>query len=252
MVPLFLLHTVAMKIEVVLSPTLYAGRTLAGRHVTVAVDILRATTAICAAFAAGATEIVPLDSPGELPRFASHGYLLAAERNGCKLPGATCGNSPTEYLKMDLTGQRLAYSTTNGTVSILRAADSDALFIGAFANLSALAAHLAESYSDSDLVLLCSGWKGDPSLEDTLFAGALTDRLITLGAKPEPVNDSANMALDLFRTASPDIAAYCSKATHVHRLQKLNYEADIRYALTTDTCPIVPRFRDGAIFLMKQ
>ena len=37
-------------------------RGIKDHHTTVAVDVLRATTAICAAFAAGSDEIVPLDT----------------------------------------------------------------------------------------------------------------------------------------------------------------------------------------------
>ena len=99
-----------MKLEVVLSPALYDGRLLKEDHTTVAVDVLRATSAICAAFKSGASEIVPLDSLEKLRDYDSLGYTLAAERGGEKVNGAKCGNSPTEYLSMDLTGSRLAYS----------------------------------------------------------------------------------------------------------------------------------------------
>ena len=236
-----------MNIEVILSPRLYDGRQLKCQHVSVAVDILRATSAICAAFVAGVAEIVPLDSLEPLSLFRDRGYTLAAERNGEKVNGAACGNSPTEYLSMDLTGQRLAYSTTNGTVSILRAADSRLLLVGAFANLGALAETIAAAGEEQDVVVLCSGWKGDPSIEDTLFAGALIDRLLRLFPNLQLVNDAAMMALDLWRCASPDLYSYCLKATHVHRLQRLGCDADIRWALTTDTCRVVPRFMNGKL-----
>ena len=77
-------------------------------HTTVAVDVLRATTAICAAFQSGVKEVVPLDSLEPLSEFHKNGYLRAAERGGRKIGEAECGNSPTEYLTMDLRGQRIA------------------------------------------------------------------------------------------------------------------------------------------------
>ena len=236
-----------MRIEVVLSPVLYDGRVLQGGHTTVAVDVLRATSAICAAFSVGAAEIVPLDSLEKLKDYRDLGYTLAAERNGEKVQGATCGNSPTEYLTMNLTGCRLAYSTTNGTVSILRAVESARLYVGAFANLSALVERLASESGNDELVVLCSGWKGDPSLEDTLFAGALIDRLQCRGVEVGMVNDAAMMALDLWRMAKDDLYGFCGKATHVHRLMKLGYERDIRWAFEIDTCPVVPIFDDGRL-----
>ncbi len=236
-----------LRIEVVLSPALYEGRLLKVHHTTVAVDVLRATSAICAAFKAGASEIVPLDSLERLKYYRELGFTLAAERNGEKVQDARCGNSPTEYLTMNLDGCRLAYSTTNGTMSILRAVDSERLYVGAFANLSALAERIADERDGDDIVVLCSGWKGDPSLEDTLFAGALVERLQQSGRDVKPVNDAAMMALALWNEAKDDVYAYCSKATHVHRLQKLGYENDIRWAFEIDTCGIVPRYVDGRL-----
>ena len=97
------------QIELSLTPALYDWRTIKERHTTVAVDILRATTAICAAFFAGAKEIVPLDSLEPLEAYHAQGYLRAAERGGKKVDGAECGNSPTEYLTMDLHGHHPAH-----------------------------------------------------------------------------------------------------------------------------------------------
>lgn len=229
-----------MNIELVLSPALYEGRQLKEHHAVVAVDILRATTAICTAFQAGAYEVVPLTSLDALPYYAQQGYTLAAERNGLKVHGAKCGNSPTEYMSMDLRGQRVAYSTTNGTVSIVRSANSDFLTVGAFSNLSVLADFLAKSCPFDNLVLLCSGWNGDPCIEDTLFCGALIGRLQALGKELSFVNDASMVALDMWQCVSDRVAEYCSKATHVQRLLRLGYAKDIQFAFRIDTCPVLP------------
>lgn len=238
-----------MNIEVILSPLHYDNRSLKLRHATVAVDVLRATSAICAAFSAGASEIVPLDSLEPLPSFSDRGYIIAAERGGKKLEGATCGNSPTEYMTMNLTGSKLAYSTTNGTVSILRSSDAERSYVGAFANISALCEALL---GEENIVLLCSGWKGEPSMEDTVFAGALIDRLMGKKSGIVLVNDAAMMALDLWHQASQDPYAFCSRATHVHRLESFGGTAiaDIRWAFQTDTCPVVPVLSDGKLKLL--
>lgn len=232
-----------MRFELILSPQLYEGRQLRDDLTVVAVDVLRASSTICAAFCSGVRLIVPLDSLEPLQDFRRQGFVLAAERNGSKVEGATCGNSPTEYLALNLDGQRLAYSTTNGTVAILRARDADSLYVGCFANLNTLADRLLQKCNN--LVVLCSGWKGDPSIEDTLFGGALQAALRAKGADIEAVNDAAMMAEDLWHAAKGDLYAYCQKATHVHRLQRLDYDRDIRWCLTPDTCPVVPCYDKG-------
>lgn len=233
-----------MRIEVSLSPALYPYRTLTEHHTTVAIDVLRATTAICAAFQAGCIEVVPLDNLEALEVYRPLGYHLAAERNGEKVAGAEYGNSPTEYLRYNLAGQRIAYSTTNGTVSILRAADADLTLVGAFANIHALAARLQRDAQD--VVLLCSGWKNDFCLEDTLVAGALIE---ALGNAAQPHGDAAAMASSLWKATNGDPLSYCANASHVLRLQRLGAEVDIPFAFKQDTCPVVPVLKNGTLTL---
>lgn len=212
---------------------------------TVAVDVLRASSAICAAFMAGAEIVVPLGDLAEMERYGKIGYTLAAERNGEKVHGARCGNSPTEYLSMDLKGQRLAYSTTNGTVAIRTAAVADGsgeVMVGAFANVSALARRLQRAET---VVMLCSGWKGEPSLEDTLMGGALAERLEAEGVTVELVNDGAMMARALWERCEGDPWRLCAGATHVARLERLGCRADIDWAMGLDSCDVVPLLREG-------
>lgn len=236
-----------MKIELSLTPALYPYRTITENHITVAIDVLRATTAVCAAFQAGCSIVVPLDSLEQLPRYREMDYLLAAERNGSKVGDAEYGNSPTEYLRNDLSGKRLAYSTTNGTVTIVCAADAKLTLVGAFANLTALCQRLMEE--DKDTVLLCSGWKNDFCIEDTLVAGAIIEKLSTLHASITIHGDAAHMALALWQQAKDAPYAYCDGATHVHRLRGLGAEEDVRFAFKTDTCPVVPVLRNGRLTL---
>ena len=233
-----------MKIEVSLSPALYPFRTVKEHHVTVAIDVLRATTAVCAAFQAGCDTVVPLDTLDGIGRFRDRGFLIAAERGGKKLPGSDYGNSPTEYLRSDMHGIRLAYSTTNGTVSILRGADADITLVGCFANLSALAERLC--HEDKDTVLLCSGWQIDFCIEDTLVAGAIIEKLQGVG---EAHGDAANMALALWQVAKDDPFGYCQRCTHVHRLYGFGDAAtdDVAFAFRQDTCPIVPVLKNGEL-----
>ena len=233
-----------MKIEVSLTPALYPFRTLTSGHVTVAIDVLRATSAVCAAFQAGCDTVVPLDTLEGISRYRSHGYLIAAERGGKKVDGAEYGNSPTEYLSNDMHGVKLAYSTTNGTISILRGADADITLVGAFANLSALCEYL--KHENKDTVLLCSGWQNDFCIEDTIVAGAIIERLQGVG---EAHGDAANMAQALWQMAKDSPYDYCQCCTHVHRLESFGAHADIEFAFKQDTCPVVPILRNGELTL---
>jgi len=241
-----LAHPVS-RIELSLSPLLYDTRTIRSHHTTVVVDVLRATTALCAAFQAGVEEVVPLNDLESLEHYRQLGYLRAAERGGRKVDAAECGNSPTEYLKMDLHGQRLAYSTTNGTVTILRGGDADRTLVGSFANIGPLCECLLAD--PQDLVILCSGWKGEFSLEDTLFAGALCHRLLSAGTYATE-HDPVHAAIDLWHHCHGNPYAYClAKASHVRRLQSFGPAAasDILFSFQLDTCNVVPRLCDGVL-----
>ena len=231
-----------MKIEVSLTPALYPYRTIVRDHTTVAIDVLRATTAVCAAFQAGCSCVAPLDSLEPLARYRDQGFKIAAERGGRKLDGSEYGNSPTEYMSNDMRGIRLAYSTTNGTVCILRAADAKHTIVGSFANLSAVVRLLRNEQRDT--VLLCSGWQNDFCIEDTLVAGAIIEGL----AEDATLHgDAAHMALSLWREAKDDLYGYCRRCSHVHRLEGFGADADIRFAMMIDTCTVVPELKNGLL-----
>lgn len=239
----------ARTIEVILSPALFDYRLTQAPFNAVAVDVLRATTAMCAAFQAGAECIVPLEGLDEMEHYKSQGFAVAAERGGDKVAGATYGNSPTEYLKLGLQGQRLAYSTTNGTRCLLRASQgADHTFVGAFANIDALCERLLDE--QANLLILCSGWKQNPSVEDTLLAGCLAERL-TANGDYQTLDDSVWMAMNLWQQAQGDLYGYCEKISHVLRLHRLGCGDDIHFAFRMNTCPVVPVLRNGRLTLDK-
>ena len=231
-----------MRIEVSLSPALYPYRTIREHHATVAIDLLRATTAVCAAFQAGCSSVVPLDTLEGLLPYRELGFKLAAERGGKKVGDAEYGNSPTEYLRHDMSGIKLAYSTTNGTVTILCGADADITLVGSFSNLTALCERLQKE--NMDIVLLCSGWQQDFCIEDTLVAGAIIEEM-----KVSPYGDAATMAYAMWQLAKDDPYEYCQRCTHVHRLYGLGAAEDVRFAFRQDTCPVVPVLKNGILTL---
>lgn len=236
-----------MRIEVSLSPALYPYRTIREHHATVAIDLLRATTAVCAAFQAGCSSVVPLDTLEGLLPYRELGFKLAAERGGKKVGDAEYGNSPTEYLRHDMSGIKLAYSTTNGTVTILCGADADITLVGSFSNLTALCERLQKE--NMDIVLLCSGWQQDFCIEDTLVAGAIIEKLSTLNSQISIHGDAATMAYAMWQLAKDDPYEYCQRCTHVHRLYGLGAAKDVRFAFRQDTCPVVPVLKNGILTL---
>jgi 2-phosphosulfolactate phosphatase len=222
-------------IDVCLSPDLIHIYDFEGK-VAVVTDILRATSCMTTAFAHGVKEIVPVDSLEECLDYGAKGFLTAAERNGKKVDGFNFGNSPYSYMESSLKGKSVAVTTTNGTRAIKLAKDrADEVVIGSFLNLSAVADFVNQI--DKDVVVVCAGWKGRVNLEDSLFAGALVDKL---KGQYSLELDAAKMALSLYDAAKSDMMAFLDGCNHIERLQKLNIQKDINFCLNIDVYDAVP------------
>lgn len=235
------------KIEVCFSTTLFPLFTNDNAHVVV-VDVLRSTSAICAAFANGAIEVIPVPSVEEAKKYKEKGFLVAAERDGEKLDFADFGNSPFNFTPETVGGKVLAYSTTNGTSAIIKASGLS-VSIGSFLNLTAIAKWLINQ-NEGDLIILCSGWKGKFCMEDSLFAGALCEILLT---HPNFYSkcDSVNASLELWSLAKDNLTSFQEKIAQRHRLKKLGLDDVLDYCFTLDSTNVVPLFNRGVIQLKK-
>ena len=122
-------------IEVCFSPRLYDHKLTTGNFTTVVVDILRATTSICAAFDHGVKDIIPVSGLDEAKSMKNDGFFVACERNGQVMDFADIGNSASDFLRDDLIGKQIVFSTTNGTKTINMARDAEEVLIGSFVNM---------------------------------------------------------------------------------------------------------------------
>lgn len=231
-------------IETVITPTLLSLYPLEGRTVVV-IDVLRATTSICTALENGAAAVIPIADREEAKEMRDRGFLVASEREGLRLSFANFGNSPSEFTRERVFDEEIVYCTTNGTKTITQANAGESLFIGAFCNLTALANHLIEEMRH-DLVLLCSGWMGRFNLEDTLFAGALAERLCESEVYKTEC-DSTKMAMDLWSIAKDDLTGYAEKAAHRKRLEGFGLRESFEDCMRIDTCSAVPQYCAGRI-----
>jgi len=229
-------------LETILSPALYEHRTLNQGMTVVVVDVLRATTAFCAAFESGVSSILPVTDLDELKQLKTKGYLTAAERDGSKVMFADFGNSPIKFLDKNLTGKKLAYSTTNGTKAIETAQGAEELIIASFSNITAVNEYLLSR--SSDILILCAGWKLGISLEDTVCAGNIANNLAIAGYK---LNDASIMARRMWLESEQDVRLYCSAGEHYDRLRKSGLTEDLEYCFRLDTITKVPVMKNGSL-----
>ncbi len=232
-----------LKIDACFSPHLYPIYR-DDASIVVIIDILRATSAICTAFHNGAEKIIPVATVEEAMEYKKNGYLTGAERDAVPLNGFDFGNSPFSYMGENVKGKTIAITTTNGTQAIHAAKDAYKIVIGSFLNLSALTQWLINE--KRDILLLCSGWKNKFNLEDALFAGAVTESI--LSATSNYKLGDASLALKyLYAMAKDNPYKFLNYSSHKERLARLNLKKDIKYCLTPDQTNVIPVLKDGAL-----
>jgi 2-phosphosulfolactate phosphatase len=213
-------------------------------EIVVVIDVLRATSAICAAFDNGISAIIPVPSVEEAWAYKQKGYLAGAERKGQIVEGFDFGNSPFSYMKEEFKGQEVVLTTTNGTKSLDVAKDAEIVVVGSFLNLTSLSKWLEQQ--DKNVLCLCSGWQDKFNLEDTICAGAISDYLISTGNYTS-VEDSSIAAKYLFLSAKDNYLGYLKSSSHRRRLKNLNLNEDIKYCLTPDQTSVIPILRNGKL-----
>lgn len=234
---------VKRKLETCFSPALYEPD-LHDDSIVVIIDILRATSAICTAFANGAASIIPVADLDEAREYKKKGYLVAAERDGYVLDFADFGNSPFNFTRERVEGRTIVYSTTNGTGIIRMASPASAIAVGSFLNISAIIKWLENQ--EKDVVLFCAGWKNRFNLEDTICAGAMAERLMNSNLY-HTICDSTLASLDLWSMAKDDLPGYIDKVAQRTRLRDKGLDDCIQFCLTPDFTDKIPVIKNGIL-----
>lgn len=232
------------QVEVCFSPLLF-DEFAKPNSIVVVVDVFRATSAIVTAFQHGAKSFIPVSTIEEARELGTQGFIAAGERDGEVVEGLEFGNSPFSYTDDKIKGREIALTTTNGTRAInIAAKTSETVLIGSFLNLQALADYIQTQ--GKDVIIFCSGWKNRFNMEDSLFAGALTDLLLTSG-KFKSDCDSANASSLVYRTGRKNLMSFLKSCSHRKRLAHLNLEKDVEYCLQTNITDVIPVLRDGKL-----
>jgi 2-phosphosulfolactate phosphatase len=203
--------------------------------VGIVVDVLRATSTITQALAAGYERVLcctEIDEARELAR--SEGPAkLAGERRLVAIPGFDFGNSPRE-LAGEPEARTLILSTTNGTrLLVSAAARFEHVYVGSLLNLDAAAA--AAASHGEDVAVLCAGVLGELALDDAYCAGRIAAALDGDRA------DSATAAVRLAESY-PDAAAGLGGSRSAWNLRRHGLEADIEWCARENTLAVAPRY----------
>jgi 2-phosphosulfolactate phosphatase len=228
-----------MNVHVAFLPRDIAGRDLSPVAVVV-FDVLRATTSITAALAAGVEEIHvfgDIDSAAQAARNFPKDRLLCGEVNCLAPPGFDLGNSPRAFNRAEHAGRPMLLSTTNGTRALLAAEGAGTVLCGALVNAATVATALIAL--DREVLLLCAGTQGEVAMEDLIGAGAVLAQLERQGASPRPVSDSALIASAVYRQCEPVLASAMRQTAGGRNVLAAGLEPDIDFAAKLNSIAIV-------------
>jgi len=246
-----------MKLNVYFTPIGLKPQEIADRPVLV-IDVLRTTTSIVAALAAGAKAVVPVETAEEGLRLAQNlekdTVLLSGERKMERIPGFALGNSPLEMVAETVAGKTLVMATTNGTPAIVAAEPALPVLIGAVTNFSsAVEAARRQFEAASEISILCAGRERQFALEDAYLAGRFAQALLPgQQRRASELNDGAIAALELVRRYGDKWKRAISASTAAHDLKAAGFRADIVAATEADAHPFVPCYADRRVTLTEQ
>jgi 2-phosphosulfolactate phosphatase len=210
-----------MRIDVAFTPV-----ETAPAPIGVVVDVLRATSTIAQALAAGYRRVLCCAEIDEALALREEipGSLVGGERNAVRIEGFDVGASPREFLEPR--AETLILSTTNGTRAILETARRcEEVLLGSLLNLAAVARVVSR-----DAVVVCAGFQGAFALDDAYCAG----RIVQLVQAER--NDAA-IGADLIAAAFPSAL----EALNARTYGPPGLEEDIAFCARENVLDVVPR-----------
>jgi len=215
-----------MKVDVAFTP---AGTGAA--HVAVVVDVMRATSTIAQALAAGYHRVLccrEIEQARGLRAELGDEAVLGGERNAVVIEGFELGASPRDYLEPR--AETAIMTTTNGTRAILTAASSSELVVlGSLLNLDAVAA--AARAPGKDVTIVCAGFQGAFAIDDAYCAGRIAE---LLDGEPTDAAVASVVLARAFPTAWEGVNA--------RTYGPPGLEDDLRWCTQENTLDVVPRF----------
>jgi 2-phosphosulfolactate phosphatase len=196
----------------------------------IVVDVVRATSTIAQALAAGYGRVlcVPEIEQARALREELEDSVVGGERDAVRIDGFDAGASPREFLEPR--ASTLILSTTNGTRTIVTAAERcDEVLVGSLLNLDAVVR--AATGRGEDVAVICAGYKGAFAFDDAYCAGRIVQALS--GDRTD-----AAVAAALLADAFPAPRDGLNARTY----GPPGLEADIEFCARESVLDVVPRF----------
>ena len=198
--------------------------------VAVVIDVLRATSSVTQALAAGYRRVLCCDSLERAAALRGDGRVLAGEQGFLPVEGFDLGNSPGGF--QEPLGTEVVLATTNGSPTIVAAWEgADEVLLGSLLNLDAVMEALD---GGADITFVCSGTDGRFALEDAYAAGRMLARV------PGERSDAARAAQCVASCYETPLDALGASADAT-ALRETGQEEDIDWCARESVLAVVPR-----------
>lgn len=219
----------------------------------IAVDVLRATTTIATALAAGAEAVQAFSDLDQLIQVSEpwppERRIRIGERGGKTVDGFDMGNSPLDCTPERVKGRRIFMSTTNGTRALHSVQPASVVLTAALVNRQAVVQYV-QAHQPDLVWIVGSGWEGSFSLEDSVCAGAIASSLLDSASESKDElagNDETVAAIALYQQYQDSLLELLQYASHGKRLLRLNHHADLKYCAQTDILDVLPIQEEGVL-----
>jgi len=196
----------------------------------IVVDVIRATSTIAQALAAGYERVLCCAEIEEARALRAKlpSSLVGGERKAVRIEGFDVGASPREFL--EARAETLILTTTNGTRAILETAKHcDDVVLGSLLNLDAVVSAVGER----DTVVACAGFQGAFALDDAYCAGRIVQ--LVKGSQTD-----AAIGSELIARAFPTAL----EAFNARTYGPPGLEEDIAFCARENVLDVVPRLVD--------
>jgi 2-phosphosulfolactate phosphatase len=193
----------------------------------IVVDVIRATSTIAQALAAGYERVLCCAEIEEARALRAElpNSLVGGERKAVRIEGFDVGASPREFL--EARAETLILTTTNGTRAILETAKHCGdVVLGSLLNLDAVAA----AVGGRDAVVACAGFQGAFALDDAYCAGRIVQ--LVKGSRTD-----AAIGSELIARAFPTAL----EAFNARTYGPPGLEEDIAFCARENLLDVVPR-----------
>jgi 2-phosphosulfolactate phosphatase len=236
-----------MKIELLFTP-LGSSELFFRDKIVVVIDVLRAATSIIIALKNGAREVIPVASVENAVKISGSLFgdvvLRCGERDGKIIPGFNLGNSPLEYTPEAVHNKSLIFTSTNGSLAMVKAKFARQIIIASFVNMSTVVDHMVKL--NEDFTILCAGQDYNFCIEDAVCGGMIIQGIEKKGGKPV-VSDPALAAKTLSKSFGRSILKMMKNSDHGRYLVSIGFEEDLKVCADIDSVGLLPVVTNGVI-----